>query len=195
MPDRVGRVDSQLRQAKLTVMAMVGVSEAAERLGVSSRRVQQLIACRELQAPVRGLGGTQLSHWVAACGTLTRTIERTRGRALVAHYVAHPSTAGRLSQEVVSGDHSALLGLSAMTRVDGYVAASELQRLVRRHGLIRDDSGAVTLRATATDLEVVRDLFEHSAVLTALDLASSLDTREQGAGLNMLTRALRDFHC
>lgn len=62
-----------------------------------------------------------------------------------------------------------------------------------RHGLIRDDTGNVTLRATSADLEVVRELISASDVLAALDLAESLDVRERRAGMIALERALEAF--
>jgi len=64
---------------------------------------------------------------------------------------------------------------------------------VHEHGLRRDDEGQVTLRATAMDLSVVRDLADRSDVLTALDLAESFDVRQHRTGMDALDRALADF--
>jgi hypothetical protein len=64
---------------------------------------------------------------------------------------------------------------------------------VSRHGLIRDDTGSVTLRSTSVDLDVVRDVVSAGDVLAALDLAESLDVRERRAGIEELSRALGEF--
>ena len=87
-------------------------------------------------------------------------------------------------------DVASRLGLAETDNVDGYLAASDMDGVVSRHGLIPDDAGAVTLRATSMDLEVVRDMSKRGVVLAALDLAESLDVRERRAGLNALDAAL-----
>lgn len=45
-------------EAKLSVMSMLGVSEAAERLGVSARQVQHLVASGDLSQVARGFVDT-----------------------------------------------------------------------------------------------------------------------------------------
>lgn len=121
-------------------------------------------------------------------------IERTRERADVTHYAAHASTGERLLDEPVhTSDKAGQIGLAATNSVDGYLAASDVAGVVSRHGLIRDDDGQVTLRATTMDLEVVRNLAQHGTVLAALDLAESLDIRERRAGVDELDRALEEF--
>jgi len=91
---------------------------------------------------------------------------------------------------VYATDVASRLGLAETDNVDGYLAASDMDGVVSRHGLIPDDAGAVTLRATSMDLEVVRDMSKRGVVLAALDLAESLDVRERRAGLNALDAAL-----
>jgi hypothetical protein len=85
------------------------------------------------------------------------------------------------------------LGLGASNAVDAYLGAADVAGVVARHGLIRDDDGRVTLRATTIDLDVIRDLAQRGTVLAALDLAGSLDVREQRAGRDALDRALEGF--
>lgn len=85
------------------------------------------------------------------------------------------------------------LGLTATAAVDGYVAAGDLDALVARHGLIRDDAGPFTLRATGMAIDVVADLARTGPVVAALDLAESLDVRERRAGVDALTDALERF--
>jgi hypothetical protein len=83
--------------------------------------------------------------------------------------------------------------LAETSEIDGYLAANDVDEVVARHGLIRDDLGRVTLRATAIELDTVRDLSKRSVVLAALDLAESLDVRERRAGLDRLDLALEDL--
>lgn len=123
-----------------------------------------------------------------------RLVERSRARAVVTRYRAHPSAKKRLRKRIVTTDSAdELLGLADSSKVDGYVAASELGDVVQEFGLLRDDSGEVTLRATTMPLNVVADLAASSTTLAALDLAESLDIREQTAGLARLTRALEEY--
>lgn len=219
------------------VMSMLAVSEAAERLGVSTRQVQHLVARGELRSLARGvvdetsverlLAVRRGSHtrawaestaWAAVAllsgreagwlgesqrsrlrGRLRRLgaeelVERARGRAAVSRYVAHRSAGERLRAELVdTSSAAALLGLAATNVTDGYLATTDVKAVVSRHGLIRDDTGSVTLRATSMDLDVVRDLVSAGAVLAALDLAESLDVRERRAGIDAIGRALREF--
>jgi hypothetical protein len=77
--------------------------------------------------------------------------------------------------------------------VDGYVAVDDVDPLVARHGLIRDDNGRFTLRATGMPLAVVAELVQAGPVLAALDLAESLDIRERRTGLHTLAEALERF--
>jgi hypothetical protein len=121
-------------------------------------------------------------------------VERSRERAEVTRYAGHASTATRLRTELIDTAGAAKsLGLADTTSVDGYVAADELGSLVARHGLIRDDTGSFTLRATTMDLEVVAELADSRTVLAALDLAESLDARERQVGLDALDDALARF--
>lgn len=121
-------------------------------------------------------------------------VERARERADVTRYSAHSSTGQYLVAElVVAADVAGRLGLAQINNIDRYLAVGDLVGLISRHGLIRDDEGRATLRATSMDLDVVRDLSKRSVVLAALDLAESLDVRERRAGLDALDRALESF--
>lgn len=109
-------------------------------------------------------------------------------------YRAHSSAGQYLLGELVyPANVAGQLGLAETKDIDGYLAAGDVARIVSRHGLIRDDEGRVTLRATTTSLDLVRDLAGRGVVLAALDLAESLDVRERRAGLEALDRALEDF--
>ena len=117
-----------------------------------------------------------------------------RGRAETNWYAGHASTAVRLRVDVIDTTAAATrLGLTETSAVDGYVGAESLDELVTRHGLIRDDGGNYTLRATTMDLAVVKELAQ-GTVLAALDLAESLDVRERQVGLAALDDALARFH-
>jgi len=211
------------------------VREAADRLGITPRQVQHLVAGGELVQPVRGaLDDLSVDRFLAVRGasrtrawseptawgavallsgstpgwmgesqrsrlrgrlrsiTAPRLVERVRERADVGRYSGHPAAAARVRAEIV--DTSAAhrrLGLADSTRVDGYVGADDdLAAIVSQHGLIRDDRGTFTLRATTMDRSTIQDLAEKDVVLAALDLAESLDDRERRAGLDALERAL-----
>lgn len=215
-------------------MTLVAVSDAAERLGVSTRQVQHLVARGELRLVARGVldetsverfvavrGGSHKRAWSEAtawgaaallCGvdavwmgesqrsrlksrlralSAIELVERARERAEVTRYAAHSSTGERLLGELVyAPDVAGRLGLAATNAIDGYLDTAAVDSVVSRHGLIRDDEGRVTLRATGMDLVVVRDLVQRNIVLAALDLAESLDVRERRAGLDALDRSL-----
>lgn len=218
-------------------MRLLVVSEAAERLGVSTRQVQNLVAHGELRQVARGVieetsverllavrGGSHKRAWSEATawgavallsgahaewvgeaqrsrlrGRLRRLgaselVERARERATVTRYRAHSTAGQHLKGELIHAtDVAGRLGLAETSNIDGYLAADDVERVVAHHGLIGDDQGRVTLRATAMDLDVVRDLSKRSIVLAAVDLAESLDVRERRAGLDHLDRALDDF--
>jgi hypothetical protein len=216
------------------VMSLLAVSEAAERLGVSTRQVQHLVARGELRSLARGVvdetsvarllavrRGSHTRAWAestawAAVALLSgreagwlgesqrsrlrgrlrglgaeELVERARGRASVSRYVAHRSAGERLRTELVDTSSAAeRLGLATTNAIEGYLATTDLKAVVSRHGLIRDDTGSVTLRATSMDFDVVRDLVSGGDVLAALDLAESLDVRERRAGTDALDRVL-----
>jgi len=141
------------------------------------------------------LGGPQRSRLRTRLRDIDaeRLVERSRARAVVTRYRGHPSGKRRLSERIVgTSETGQLLGLAHASAIDGYVAASELANVVREFGLIRDESGDVTLRATTMPLDVVADLAASGTTLAALDLAESLNTRERTAGLTALARALEE---
>lgn len=218
-------------------MSLLAVSEAAERLGVSTRQVQHLVALGELRQVARGIvdetsvdrlvavrGGSHKRAWSEATAwgavallsgaeaawmgesqrsrlkgrlrtfSAAELVERARERADVTRYAAHTSTGERLLRELVyAADVAGQLGLAATNTVDGYLAHSAVDGVVARHGLIRDDDGWVTLRATSMDLDEGRGMSARGVVLAALDLAESLDARERRAGLDALDAALEAF--
>jgi excisionase family DNA binding protein len=140
------------------------------------------------------MGGTQRSRLKARLRDLSSAglVERARNRAVAVRYAGHPAGAERVRTEIVDTSRGAVsLGLATATAVDGYVAEGDLGGLLVRHGLIHDDAGRFTLRATSMDLAVVQDLAENGVVLVALDLAGSLDSRERAVGSSALDRALR----
>lgn len=222
---------------KLSVMGLLGVTEVAGRLGVTTRQVQHLVARGDLHALARGvidetsverylsarqgsrrrawsettawgavallshrdagwMGEAQRSRLRARLRTLgpEELVSRARQRAAVARYAGHTSTTTRLRTEIVDTSRAAeSLGLAAATSVDGYVAVEDVDALVARHGLMRNDDGRITLRATAMHLAVVTDLADAGTVLAALDLAESLNIREHRVGLDALADALGRF--
>jgi hypothetical protein len=143
-----------------------------------------------------GIGPTQRSRLRARLRAVdaSELVSLARQRATVVRYAGHASTAMRLRPVIVETTRAAqALGLAAAASVDGYVAIDMLDSVAARHGLIRDDNGRITLRATALDLAVVAELAVSGTVLAGLDLAESLDVRERHVGLNALTDALERF--
>jgi len=138
------------------------------------------------------IGPSQVSRLRKRLAGLTaeRLVERTRGRAVVTRWIAHPSSLPRIAPHVIQPD-TVGLGLAATTgqAVDGYVPETGVEALVVTHGLLRGDDGVLTLRATGMTLDVVRQLAAHPT-LAALDLSTSLDPRERRAGLTVLDRQL-----
>ncbi|GAA1729792.1 hypothetical protein GCM10009809_26690 [Isoptericola hypogeus] len=215
-------------------MSLIAVRDAAERLGVSPRQVQHLVAQGELTSLARGvidsesidrflavrgqqrtrpwlpetawgavailsglvaswMGETQRSRLKARMRSMSAAdlVERTRERADVVQYAGHSSVAERLKQRIVDTSVArSRLGLADANMVDGYVDANKLDELVRRFGLVRDTSGLITLRTTTFPTGTITRIAAADTVLTALDLAGSLDTRERTAGMDALTDAL-----
>ncbi|WP_188777797.1 helix-turn-helix domain-containing protein [Marmoricola endophyticus] len=208
--------------------------EAARRLGMTRRRVQQLLDTGDLTRVARGLvdatsldrhlaahptgrtrawaestawaavallsgarvdwlGASQTSRLRAALRDTADPAElvaRTRGRAVVRTFTGHSSAVRRLADRLVVADR-ATLGLTAgdVDWVDGYLDAAALDATAASFGLREDPVGAITLRATAFDLDAVARLAD-GPVLAALDAATSLDPRERGVGERVLTGVL-----
>ena len=125
-------------------------------------------------------------------------VRATRGRASVRRYRASASFIDRIRQEVTLTGSSAIdadgaiagqFGLAAARHdeVDGYVDSATAQQLIARFRLIEDARGNVTLRVA--DNEKGGRLVA-SAVIVALDLAESLDSRERAAALALLRNRL-----
>ena len=217
-------------------MALMTTQQTADRLGVSVRHVQRLVAGGGLVAigpdrvdaesvaqwmaqregsrlraweeptawaavallegePASWLGQAQRSRLRSALADATgvELAARTRNRAGIHHFHAHPRALGRLVRDIIeSGATQGVGGLTAATdRLDGYVAGSELRRVEQRYRLSPDPAGNVVLRTTAMPTDVVADVARcRRHVLAGLDLAGSTDTRERSAGHRILDRAL-----
>lgn len=131
------------------------------------------------------LGQTQTSRLRARLREITDVedlLTRLRHRAAVNVYTGHRSAAGRLNESLIGAPRSRLGLVDDATGVDGYLATSRLDEVVRRYGLRPDGGGWVVLRATGFDLDVVRHLASHADVLAAVDAATSIDPRERGVG-------------
>ncbi|WP_433055102.1 helix-turn-helix domain-containing protein [Dactylosporangium sp. CS-033363] len=218
-------------------MGFLTLAEAAERLGVTKRQVQYLVAQGKLHAVARGViddvsvdrflatqgesparPWSEATAWAAiaflegqeaswlgqsqrwrlrarlretAAGVL---VGRARERAVAYRFAGHPSTAPRLRSEIVdTAAGTTALGLTDTTAVDGYASRDAINGLVARHGLVPDDAGAFTIRATDMAMAVVTQLAHAGTVLAALDLAESLNPRERHIGLRALDAALERF--
>jgi hypothetical protein len=235
----------------MTVGDFYTTDDAARVLGVTARRVRQMLADGDLVRAARGLvDATSVEHYRARTGERHRTrawaqhtawgaiallsdvlpdwlgptqvsrlrgalrevsaldlVTRTRDRAVVRTFRAHPAAVQRLRDDVVLTD-SSVLGLvdeigwggaalsgfdaeAAPDHIRGYYPASHLDSAVRFFGLQEEPTGNVIIRATDFDIAVVRDLAATTfPVLTALDAATSLHPRERGMGLGTLKMAL-----
>ena len=217
-------------------MPLLTTEQTADRIGVSVRHVQRLIADGALMAIGRDrvdadsvaqwmaqrqarrpraweeptawaavalleghhapwLGQAQRSRVRSALATTTagELAARTRNRAQVHRFHAHPRALGHLAREVIpSGATRGVGGLTAATdRIDGYVDDATVARLIRRYRLENDPAGSVVLRETAMPTSVVTELANgRRHVLAALDLAGSIDARERSTGLRILDRAV-----
>lgn len=211
--DAAGRLGVSMRQVQHLVTAgelhkvargLVDETSVDRRIAVRGEAHVRAWSERTAWAAVALLQGAD-AEWMGASqssrlkGQLRRLdaaglVVRARNRAQVGRYRAHPSSRRRLLNEVVGtqGAHSRL-GLAESDAVDGYLAATDLEATVQHHGLLRDDTGRVTLRATQMSLATVRDLATRGVVLAALDLAESLDVRERRAGLTALEGELAGF--
>jgi hypothetical protein len=221
-------------------MALLTTQQAADRIGVSVRHVQRLVAGADLVAigpdridaesvaqwmaqregsrlraweeptawaavallegePAPWLGQAQRSRLrsTLAESTGAELAARTRNRAEVHRFHAHPRALGHLARDVIeSGATEGVGGLTAPSnRLDGYVATAKLHRLEQRYRLTPDPAGNVILRTTEMPQQVAADLAQgRRHVLAGLDLAGSTDARERSAGHRILDRALAALH-
>lgn len=120
-------------------------------------------------------------------------VTRMRDRAQVRTYEAHRAALPRL-RETVAATNTRALGITDAVdeSIDGYVAADDLDALVRPLGLRADASGPVTLRVTGFDFDRVRALVDTS-VVAALDAATSIDPRIRGVGRRTLAELLESY--
>lgn len=121
-----------------------------------------------------------------------------RNRATVHRFAAHRAAVERIRSRVIeSGTGNALSGLTAnlIDMADGYLGEADLSQVVDRYALSTEGDGDadVILRTTSFDLDVVRSIAAADQVLAALDLATSVDTRERSAGLRVLAERLEQF--
>jgi hypothetical protein len=217
-------------------MALITTQQAAERIGVSVRHVQRLVAGGDLVAVgTDRVDADSVAHWLALrqgrrvraweeptawavvallegepapwlgqaqrsrlrstldAVTAAELSARTRNRAQVHRFHAHPRALGHLARDIIeSGATQGVGGLTAAAdRLDGYVASSALRRLVQRYRLDADPAGSLTLRTTGMPTDVVAELARgRRHVLAGLDLAGSTDARERATGHRLLERAL-----
>lgn len=120
-------------------------------------------------------------------------LRRLRERARVHTYSAHRAAIPRLRDHVVPSSLR-LIGITAVVddSVDGYLAADDLDGLVRVLGLRADPHGPVVLRTTEFDFDRVRRLVATTTV-AALDAATSTDPRLRGVGRRVLGELLEAY--
>lgn len=143
------------------------------------------------------LGAVQASRLRSALREITDVddlLTRTRDRAQVHVFAAHRAALTRLRDQIASTDLR-LLGMSGAINdgVDGYLAESDLDGLVRSLGLRADATGDVVLRTTSFDFDRVRDLITTTRTAAALDAATSADARLRGVGDRALSELLEAY--
>lgn len=145
----------------------------------------------------RSIGQAQLSRLRARLRDATpeSLAASLRNRASVHRYEAHPSALARLATKVTApstGDDAGALAPSVAARVDGYVTAADLARLVADFALI-PALGAPQVVLRATDYPHVKVIAASGAALLGADLTGSTDPREHAEGLRLLADALERF--
>lgn len=118
----------------------------------------------------------------------------TRNRADRCRFRVHSSSLATLASEIIT-DHPEQLGMAGdLSAVEGYVTAAQLSDLTARFFLTADRDGAALLRRVDNELlSVVQRVADNSHVLTALDLAESLESRKQETGRAELHRLMDEF--
>lgn len=116
----------------------------------------------------------------------------TRNRGQTRRYEARLSVQAGLEARVVTSGHAA--GLADRTggeraTVEGYCVPSTEQELITTYGLVSDPRGTVVLHVTSF-APVLEARTEMPDVVTAADLALSIDPRERSSGHQWLRRAL-----
>jgi hypothetical protein len=200
------QVQNLARAGELQVVARGLVDRASVERHLAARQGSRRRAWSEPTAwaavallsarPAGWLGTPQRSRLRATLRGLTadELLSRTRDRGRARWYAGHTSTTARLRRDIVDTSAGAImLGLAEADRLNGYVVAAELDHITTRHALVSAPGGRIVLRATTMDLAVVADLAGAGVVLSALDLAESLDPRERRVGLDALADALRRF--
>lgn len=120
-------------------------------------------------------------------------LTRTRDRAQVHTYAAHRAALPRLRDQIAS-TNLRRLGITDATdgNIDGYLAASDLDEVVRTLGLRADANGTIVLRTTGFDFSRVRHLVA-TPTAAALDAATSTDPRLRGVGHRTLSNLLEAY--
>lgn len=139
------------------------------------------------------LGAVQASRLRSTLRDITDVddlLTRMRDRARVHTYDAHRAALPRLRDQIAS-TNLRLLGITDAIdeSVDGYLAATDLDDIVRALGLRSDAGGSVVLRATGFDFGHVRDLVA-TMPAAALDAATNTDPRLRGIGRRTLAELL-----
>lgn len=122
-------------------------------------------------------------------------VGRTRMRATARTYELQDFLTEPVRAALVVVNRNSLdLARAPRGQLDGYLSTRDLERLEKGLGLLVDSRGAMVLRATDFDLEVVARFAQHEhGLLAALDAAGSLDPREQGVGLRALDHHLQVY--
>lgn len=161
--------------AKLSVMSLVAVREAAERLGVSARQVQYLVAQGELTAPVRGvIESESIDRFLAVRGP-------TRTRPW-----SQPTAWGAVA--ILTGVDASWMGPTQRSRLKAAlrsVTAAELLARARKRAQVKQFAGHSSVIRRVRDV-----LVDTAAAGTRLGLAepTRVDGYTDADGLATLVR-------
>jgi len=142
------------------------------------------------------LGTVQASRLRSTLRDLTNVddlLTRMRDRVQVKTYEGHRAALPRLRDLVIS-TNLRLLGVTDAIdeSVDGYLAADDLDQVVRDLGLRANASGSIVLRTTSFDFDQVRNLVS-TTTAAALDAATSTNPRLRDVGRQTLTDLLAAY--
>jgi hypothetical protein len=117
---------------------------------------------------------------------------RMRNRATTHRFDGHRSVVGKVAQELVRG--SALIGdLTVERGVDGYLDEDRLADLVDRFRLRATSRGTITVRGTRHLVKAQEIAIRNAELLSAVDLATSVDAREREAALAVITARVAEL--
>lgn len=118
-------------------------------------------------------------------------VSKVRNRADSTSFAAHPSAIARIQKEVLTPKFDRrIFGLAEVQELEGYLATSQLQRVIAKYALVPSADSNLKLRATSMHLDVVAKSVQRAGCIAMLHLAESRHARERDSGLRALEQSL-----